>query len=100
MAENKLNTLNFTRASLRDDDAKVKYYTRLSSFAVLIALFNYLSVSVEISNCSALSLFQQLMLVLMKLQLNLGGQDLAFRFGVNQSTISRCLSKWIDVMYV
>ena len=40
------------------------------------------------------------MLVLMKLQLNLGDQDLAFWFGVNQSTISRCISKWVDVMYV
>ena len=100
VAENKLNTLNFTEASLRDDDDKVKYYTGLSSFAVLMALFNFLSVNLEIGNRSALSLFQQLMLVLMKLRLNVGDQDLAFRFSVNQSTISRCLSKWIDVMYV
>ena len=95
VAENKLNTLNFT-----DDDDKVKYYTGLSSFAVLMALFNFLSVNLEIGNRSALSLFQELMLVLMKLRLNVGDQDLAFRFSVNQSTISRCLSKWIDVMYV
>ena len=100
MAENKLNTLNFTQASLRDDDAKVKYYTGLSSFAVLKGLFNFLSVSLEIINRSALSLFQQLMLLLMKVRLNLGDKDLAYRFSVNQSTISRCLSKWIDVMYV
>ena len=100
VAENKLNTLNFTEASLRDDDDKVKYYTGLSSFAVLMALFNFLSVNLEIGNRSALSLFQQLRLVLMKLRLNVGDQDLAFTFSVNQSTISRCLSKWIDVMYV
>ena len=97
---NKLNTLNFTEASLRNDDNKVRYYTGLSSFAVLMALFNFLSVNLEIGNRSALSLFQQLMLVLIKLRLNVGDQDLAFRFSVNQSTISRCLSKWIDVMYV
>ena len=60
VAENKLNTLNFTEASLRDDDNKVKYYTGLSSFAVLMALFNFLNVNLEIGNCSALSLFQQL----------------------------------------
>ena len=56
--------------------------------------------SVEVTNRSALSLFQQLMLVLMKLRLNFGDQDLAFRFGVNQSTISRCISKWVNVLYV
>lgn len=36
----------------------------------------------------------------MKLKLNPGDQDLAFRFGVNQSTVSRYFKKWIDVMYV
>ena len=40
-----------------------------------------------------------MMVVLMKLHLNPGDQDIAFRFGVNQSTVSRCFSKWIDVMY-
>ena len=48
---------------------------------------------------SVLSRFQQMMVVLMKLRLNLGDQDIAFRFGVNQSTVSRCFSEWIDVMY-
>lgn len=36
----------------------------------------------------------------MKLRLNFGDQDLAFRFHINQSTVSWYLSKWIDVMYV
>ena len=41
-----------------------------------------------------------MMVVFMKLRLNLGDQDIAFRFDVNQSTVSRCFSKWIDVMYI
>ena len=65
-----------------------------------MAIFNFLSPSMESGNRSVLSLFQQFMIVLMKFRLNLGDQDLAFRFGVHQSTISRCISKWIDVMYV
>ena len=36
----------------------------------------------------------------MKLRLNLGDQDLGYRFGVNQSTISWYFKKWIDVMHV
>ena len=97
MAENILNALNF---SLTDGDTKIKYYTGLPSFPVLMALFNFVGGSVEVTNRSALSLFQQLMLVLMKLRINFGDQDLAFRFGVNQSTISRCISKWVNVLYV
>lgn len=40
------------------------------------------------------------MLVLIKLRLNLGDQDLVFRVSVNQSTVSRCISKWVDVLYI
>ena len=98
--ENKLSELYYSESSLRDDDTKVKYYTGLPSFGVLMALFTLFRGHMEVTNRSALNLFQQLMLVLMKLRLNLGDQDLAFRFGVNQSTISRCISKWVDVMYV
>ena len=36
----------------------------------------------------------------MKLCLNLGDQDLAYRFGVNQSTIARHVKKWIDILYI
>ena len=54
----------------------------------------------ECGNRSALSCFQQLIVVLMELCLSLGDQDIAFRFSVNQSTISRYFSKWINAMYV
>ena len=36
----------------------------------------------------------------MKLRLNLGVQDLGYRFGIHASTVSRYFSKWIDVIYV
>ena len=39
-------------------------------------------------------------MILMKLCLNLGDQDLAYRFGVNQSTIPRHVKKWIDILYI
>ena len=44
--------------------------------------------------------FQQFVMILMKLCLNLGDQDLAYRFGVNQSTIARHVKKWIDILYI
>ena len=45
-----------------------------------------------------LSVFQQFLIVLMKLRLNLEEQDLAFRFEVSQPTVSRLFNKWISVL--
>ena len=91
-SESKLSELSLSEESLRDNDVKVKYYTGLPNFAIL---FNFLAPCVENGNRSVLSRFQQMMVVLMKLRLNLGDQDIAFRFVVNQSTVSRCFSKWM-----
>jgi len=46
-----------------------------------------------------LSLMDELLLVLMKLRLNIQTEDLAYRFGVSPSTVSRTFHKWLDVMY-
>lgn len=81
-------------------DTKVKYYTGLPNFVTLLAVYNFVAPYIEVTNRSVLSRFQQLMIVLIKLRLNLGDQDLAFRFGVNQSTISRCFNKMIHVLYI
>ena len=96
-SESKLGELLLSEESLRDNDVKVKYYTGLPNFATLMALFNFLVPCVENGNRNVLSRFQQMIVVLMKLRLNVGDQDIAFRFGVNQSTVSRCFSKLIDV---
>lgn len=45
-----------------------------------------------------LTLFQEMIMVLMKLRLNVPHQDLAYRFGVSQSTVSR--THWLFVMDV
>ena len=92
--------LSLSEEFFRDNDAKVKYYTGLPTFARWMALSNLLAPCVDCGKRSVLSCFQQLMAVLMKLLLRLGDQDIGFRFGLNQSTISRCFSKWINVMYI
>ena len=83
-----------------DNNAKVKYYTGLPTFTTLMAIFTFVSTSLEDNSRTVLSHFQQFLSVLMKLRLNLEDQDLDYRFGVNQSTISRYFKKWINVMYV
>ena len=49
---------------------------------------------------TTLNNFQEFVLVLMKLRLKMRFQELAFRFGVNVTTISRIFSCWIMVMDV
>ena len=50
------------------------------------------------SGC-ACSPFQQFLIVLIKLRLAIGDQDLAYRFGIHQSTVSRYFNKWLDILY-
>ena len=47
-----------------------------------------------------LNLMDELLLVLMKLRLNLLNEDLAYKFGVCPSTISRSIHKWLNIMYI
>ena len=82
------------------NDGKVKYYTGLPSFTILFAVFNYVVGRNALDNCKeALPYFQQFVMALIKLRLNLGDQDLSYRFGVSQSTVSRYITKWLNGMY-
>ena len=46
----------------------------------------------------SLDTFQELVMVLMKLRLNVPFQDLAYRFMVSLSNVSRIFSSWMIVM--
>ena len=65
-----------------------KVYTGLQSFATLMAIFRYVSALVMSGPRTTLTAFQQFLMVLIKLRLNLVDQDIAYRFGVHQSTVS------------
>ncbi|WAR11745.1 hypothetical protein MAR_025925 [Mya arenaria] len=84
----------------RNDSAKVKYYTGLPDFTVLQALYHYVEPDITLTHKSALNKFQKLIIVLMKLRLNTSNLDLAIRFGVSDSTVSRVFQSVIDVLSV
>ena len=86
--------------SLKNDNVKVKFYTGLPCFETLMAVFTYVSAHVVSGPRSTLLKFQQFLMVLLKLRLNLPDQDIAYCFGVHQSFVSRNFRKWIDVMYI
>jgi len=93
-----------TRDFLESGSSKVpdviRFYTGLPSYPRLMTVFNYLSSDLVESKCSALPLFQQFLITLMKLHLNVCDQDIAYRFGISQSTVSKNFRKWVNIMYL
>ena len=57
---------------------KVCFYTGLSSWKLFFTLFKFIESNLMLK--SALTPLQQLLMTLMRMQLNLSGQDLAYRF--------------------
>ena len=79
------------------DDKKVKYYTGITNLGTLLLLLKFLLQGRTVIERS-LNHFQQLVMILMKLKLNLEENDLAYRFNVSQPTISGMFNKWISYM--
>ena len=71
-----------------DSDSKVLFYTGLPSLEILMVVFEHVSPHVTRKTLS-LDRFQEFVIVLMKLRLNMPLQDLAYRFQVSHSTVSR-----------
>ena len=80
------------------NDEKVKFFTGLGSYVVLMSLFNYLENALPAK--ASLTKFQCLILTLMKLRLNLSNLFLSFHFNVSPSTVSRVFNDFVDVMYI
>ena len=82
-----------------DSDVKVRFYTGLPSYEVLMVVFKHVS-SHASRQTQNLSRFQEFVMVLIKLRLNVPLQDLAYRFVVSVTTVSRIFSYWMVVMDV
>ena len=79
--------LNLNEAAFKDKDEKNSYFIGLPSWQVLYTLLQCVRPYLKVY--STLTPFQQLLVTLMRLRLNLASQDLAYRFRVHSSTISR-----------
>lgn len=87
----------FTEDTFQKDEF-VKFYTGLPNFKVLKSVYNYVISALPTASNSKLEQFQEYVAVLMKLRLNCQIQDLAYRFSVSVSTISRIFLKWLSTM--
>ena len=102
-----------------DDDNKVRFYTGFATLSALMVCFNFLGESVNklhywASTSGAVEAqtksskgrkrilppLEEFFLVLVCLRLGLLEQDLAYRFRISQSTVSRIFSTWINLLYL
>ena len=119
-AENKLEEAKFTLSNIKGDDSKLAFYTGFPAFSTLKAFFNFLGPAVdnlkyskkqeeadvlsgaENKRCRQRTLppLEEFFMTLVRLRLGLAEQDLAYRFGISQSTVSRITCTWINFLYV
>ena len=84
---------------MQGDDVVTKFYTGFPTWSLFNTVFDLCKPVVKYHPRMALPLMAQFAMTLMKLRLNLKNQDLAYRFHISQSCVSRYFNKWINVMY-
>lgn len=78
-------------------DERVRFYTGLPSYEILMVMFEQVAPHVN-GRTQTLNKFQEFVVVLMKLRLNMSFEDLAYRFTVVMTKVSRIFSAWMVVM--
>ena len=116
--EQQLGELKFRLSNIGTDDTKVAFYTGFPSHNALKAFYNYLGPAVDNlcysskqsdsqsdtvnKRCRprALPPLEEFFLTMVRLRLGLMEQDLAYRFGISQPTVSRIICTWINFLYL
>jgi len=87
----------FCETNFTSDDAKVHYYTGLATRLLLLRTFELVMGSLAHGDKRSYY-WRSFMIVLMKLRLNLGLQDIAYRLGICTSTVGRHFHEMLDIM--
>ncbi len=97
-AQARVDKMSLDEESFRGNDEKVKTFTGLPTFTILMALFTIVKPFLK-TKSPVMSPFSQFLMTLMRLKMNLGVDYLAYRFGVSQSTVTNTFTDVIDVMF-
>uniref|UniRef100_A0A667X785 DDE Tnp4 domain-containing protein n=1 Tax=Myripristis murdjan TaxID=586833 RepID=A0A667X785_9TELE len=84
LLKEKLNKTALNETSLQNNDKKVNFLTGLPTYTVLMTIFHIIRPCLKPK--SSLTCFQQFMLALMKLRINLSFEFLAFYFAIDATT--------------
>lgn len=117
-AQNKLERSLFRLENIKNDDSLVKFYTGFADYGMLMAFYEEILESdasvmrqwsgrrsecdydeAKVGPACKLSLIEQFFLTLVRIRLGLPELDVAVRFGISQSSISRITNTWINLMY-
>ena len=82
---------------MKKDEVTV-FYTGLPCLQVFVALLKFIVNKTPENPLSKLTHFQCFLLSMMKLRLNLSNYDLGFRFNIHETTVSRIIVKWIQLI--
>ena len=108
----------FRLANIKEDDGLVSFYTGFPDYNTLLTFYNIILESdakvmrqwrggesketyndVKTGRDYKLPLFEQLFLTLVRLRLGDPELDLAIRFGLSQSCVSRIIATWVNLLY-
>ena len=96
----KLQSSNFRAGMVQGDDSLTHQYTGLPTWGVFLHLVMFLTpFSNTTSRSTVLTTEDEIFLTLVRLRLALFLDDLANRFDISTSTVSRIFQKWLDIMY-
>lgn len=91
--------MDINEDGFKNDDTKTCYFTGLPKAGMLFLIHDHVCSYLSSHPNKALSTFQQLLLTLMKLRLNLPFKYLSYRFAISPTTASETFYKTLDVLY-
>ena len=109
-----LNNQSFQLENVKDDDSKMLFYTGFQSYRAFESFFHFVGPAVNMLRYSdkssddpvkkgrprILNPSEELFMTLIRLRLGLMEQDIAFRFVVSQSTVSRIVITWTNFLFL
>lgn len=95
--KNKLDCHTLSEKTFENDDKKVLYYTGLINFAILSHIYNL--VDPYLKKRTSVTKFQQLIITLIHLRLNIDFTDLGYRFFLSRTTVSRIFNESLHILY-
>ena len=82
---------------MNENGEKVLFNTGLANFKVLQTVFDFLFAVLGENNRAVLIPFQEMVLTLMLLRLNLTTNDLSYRFNISRSTTLSVVLEWVNI---